>query len=120
MDPLPHPNLDRVYTFMGYQPFQIVLAGAVLFGGMQLNQSLKGGWWGIGLSLAAAFAVLRLSALLRDRFPGRAFAHLRANVSMAQRYVPGRDRQHVPLVLELELDEPAQIDPPVQDRRPSR
>lgn len=106
MDPLPHPNLDRVYTIMGYQPFQIGLAGGVLLVGMQLNQSLQGGWWGIGLSSGAAFTVLRLSAFLRDRFPGRALAHLRANTAMAQRYVPRRDRRHVPLVLDPDPDDP--------------
>jgi len=100
MEPLRCPNLDRVYTIMGYQPVQIGLVGLVLFGGMQLGNGLGWGWWGIGGSFLAAFVVLRFSGLLRNNFPGRALIHLQKNIAMGQHYRPTRDRQHVPLVLD--------------------
>lgn len=100
MEPLPHPNLDRAYTIMGYQPSQIALAGLIMFGGMQLSNDLGWGWWGIGGSLLLTIVALRLSGSLRDNFPGRALVHLQKNIAMAQRYEPARDRQHIPLMLD--------------------
>jgi len=81
MEPLPHPNLDRVYTIMGYQPFQIAMAGGPMLVGMQLSNDFKWGWWGILASVVVGL-------------------HLQKNLVMGQRYRPERDRQHVPLILD--------------------
>lgn len=98
---LPYPNLDRVYTIMGYQPGQIGLAGALMLGGMQLSNNLHWGWPGILASFIVAFLGLRFSSYLRDRYPGRALWCLQKNIQMPQHFIPDRDRQHVPLILEV-------------------
>lgn len=100
MEPLPHPNLDRVYTIMGYQPFQIALAGGPMLVGMQLSNDFQWGWWGIVGSVVLGLVLLRVSGVIRERFPGRSLIHLQKNLNMAQRYRPERDRQHVPLILD--------------------
>jgi hypothetical protein len=85
---------------MGYQPFQIAMAGGPMLVGMQLSNDFGWGWWGILASVMVGLALLRLSGVIRDRFPGQALVHLQKNLVMGQRYRPERDRQHVPLILD--------------------